>query len=184
MPALRSSVLALERQLPAMSQKDLPGVLAATRLMIRACIGPGTGNASALRGPLETTLLERARQLIQNDLLSPLLSPDRLCRELNVSRSRLYRTFSPLGGIAAYIRTRRLLDAHAALSNPEDIRPISDIAGERGFMDPADFSRAFHREFGYRPSEARHRSYALPLKERDKNQSAPISLVEMLRRLA
>jgi AraC-like DNA-binding protein len=96
--------------------------------------------------------------MVQNNLLSPSLGVDEICRELGISRSRLYRLFEDLGGVVHYIRSRRLLDAHRVLSGGMDRRPIVNIAAERDFLDPADFSRAFKREFGYSPKEARLRT--------------------------
>jgi AraC-like DNA-binding protein len=90
--------------------------------------------------------------------------------------------FEPLGGVVHYIRRRRLLDAHTALANPEDTRPIVDIAAERGFVDAAEFSRAFRREFGYRPSDARNHSNVWPLR-RPRHGVAATNLPELLRRL-
>ena len=104
---------------------------------------------------------------------------DELCRDLAVSRSRLYRLFEPLGGVVHYIRHRRLLDAHAALADVEDRRPIVAIAAERGFIDPAEFSRAFKREFGYRPSDARASIQSLPFRRR----STGGTLAELLHNL-
>ena len=88
-----------------------------------------------------------------------------LQRELRVSRSRLYRLFEPYGGVKRYIQRRRLLDTHAALADPNDRRRILDIAEERFFSDAAEFSRAFKREFGYRPSDARSSLQSLPFRQ-------------------
>jgi transcriptional regulator GlxA family with amidase domain len=49
-----------------------------------------------------------------------------------------------------------LLAAHAALSDPQDSRRIVDIAEAVGFNSAANFSRAFSKEFGYSPREARN----------------------------
>jgi AraC-like DNA-binding protein len=70
-----------------------------------------------------------------------------------MSRSHLYRLFEDAGGVARYIQRRRLHEAHAILSHPATTKPISLIAEELCF--PTSFSRAFKREFGCSPSEAR-----------------------------
>lgn len=152
---LASYLINLDRQLRWMSSDDVPGILAATRAMIDACVAPTPDGLASAAVPINATLLERAREMVQNNLLSPSLSVDKICRELGISRSRLYRLFEELGGVVHYIRSRRLLDAHRALSSGADNRKIVDIAAERDFLDPADFSRAFKREFGYSPTEAR-----------------------------
>ena len=145
----------LDRRLPLMTAAELPGLLAATHAIIVACIAPSRDSVAAAQSPIEATLLERARQSVRRNLFTPHFGSDELCRELGVSRSRLYRLFEPLGGVMHYIRGRRLLDAHSALSDANDGRSIVDIAAERGFYDAAEFSRAFKREFGYRPTDAR-----------------------------
>ena len=152
---LASFLVSLDRQLRWLSSDDLPGVLAATQAMIDACIAPTADRIAAALTPINATLLERARENVQNNLMSPALGVDSICRELGISRSRLYRLFEDLGGVVHYIRSRRLLDAHRVLSGGIDNRPIVEIAAERDFLDPADFSRAFKREFGYSPREAR-----------------------------
>lgn len=172
----------LDRRLPMMTSEELPGLLAATRAIIIACVAPGRDNMAAAQSPIEATLLERARQSVQRNLFAPRFGSDDLCRELGVSRSRLYRLFEPLGGVMHYIRGRRLLDAHSALSDANDGRAIVDIAAERGFFDAAEFSRAFKREFGYRPSDARRLQPGPPLRH-DIADDGRSALGGLLRRL-
>jgi len=57
--------------------------------------------------------------------------------------------------VARYIQRERLLEAQVVLSNPSTTQSISAIAEDLCFADPSNFSRAFKREFGYTPSEAR-----------------------------
>ncbi len=183
---LASYLVNLDRQLRWLGSDEIPSVLAATRAMIDACIAPTPDRIAAALTPINATLLERAREIVQANLMSPALGVDLICRELGTSRSRLYRLFEELGGVVHYIRSRRLLDAHRVLSAGTDNRPIVEIAAERDFHDPGDFSRAFKREFGYSPREARLQQNRSPA------QHAPIapagpehegSFAELLRRL-
>jgi AraC-like DNA-binding protein len=68
-----------------------------------------------------------------------------------------------------------LLAAHAALSDPKDSRRIIDIAEAVGFNSAANFSRAFSKEFGYSPREARNASprlaHSVGLPERNVSSS-------------
>jgi AraC-like DNA-binding protein len=162
---LADYLLDLERRLPMLSSEDISGLLATTRAMVMACIEPDADRLAEAQKPIDATVLERARQAIQQNLLSPALGADELCRTLGVSRSRLYRLFEPLGGVVHYIRYRRLLDAHVALCDASDNRRVADIAAERGFYDAAEFSRAFKREFGYRPRDARGDAVLRPLRD-------------------
>ena len=73
---------------------------------------------------------------------------------LKVSRATLYRLFEPHGGVASYLRERRLLRIHATLCAPGPRRSLAAIAEDHGFQSAAQFSRAFRAQFGYSPSEA------------------------------
>lgn len=144
------------RRLPTLARTDLPGLAAATRAMILACISPSPDHIEAAEGPIANVLLERARRLVQSRLLDPKLGSELVRRELAISRTRLYNLFKPFGGVMHYIQHRRLLSAYAALTDPNDRRLIFQIAEERGFSDGAEFSRAFKRAFGNSPRDVRN----------------------------
>lgn len=148
-------MISLAKRLPTLDNADLPGLVAATRAMILACVAPSPDRLEAAREPLAMSLLERARICVQSRLYDPKFDAESLRRELAISRTRLYRLFERSGGVKRYIQHRRLLDAHSALSDPNDQRRIFEIADQRGFADGAEFSRTFKREFGYSPSEVR-----------------------------
>lgn len=144
-------------RLPMLAPADLPGLVAATRAMILACVSPSADYIEAAEGPIATVLLERARQFVQCRLLDSKLDCEAIRRELGVSRTRLYNLFEPFGGVMHYVQHRRLVSAYAALGDPNDRRLIFQIAEERGFCDGAEFSRAFKRAFGHSPSDIRKR---------------------------
>lgn len=152
---LADYLVGLARSLPSLEPKDLPRLTTATRAMILACVAPSPERLHEAGDTIANVLLERARRFVQANIVSRDLGVKTLQRELGVSRSRLYRLFEPHGGVIRYIQHRRLLDAHAALADPNDTRRIQDIAEERGFPDGSEFSRSFKREFGYSPSEVR-----------------------------
>ncbi|TCL74593.1 AraC family transcriptional regulator [Rhizobium sp. BK251] len=171
-------------RLPMLTQADLPGLAAATRAMILACVSPSADHIDAAEGPIANVLLERARQLIQSRLLDPKLGSDLLRRELAISRTRLYNLFEPFGGVMHYIQHRRLHSAYAALTDPNDRRLIFQIAEERGFSDGAEFSRAFKRAFGDSPSEVRHRGGGgIPIRSDVEDCPSEERLGALLRRL-
>jgi AraC-like DNA-binding protein len=147
----------VSNRLPSLKPADLPGLAAATRAMILACVSPSRDHLEAAEGPIATVLLERARQLVRSRLLDPKLDSELVRRELGISRTRLYNLFEPFGGVMHYIQHRRLLSAYAALTDPNERRLIFQIAEERGFSDGAEFSRAFKRAFGDSPSDIRKR---------------------------
>lgn len=78
-----------------------------------------------------------------------------LCGAFGLSRARLYRLFGPQSP-ASYIQQRRLHRAFAMLLSPafRSWRVI-DIALECRFSSDATFIRAFRRQFGLSPGEAR-----------------------------
>jgi AraC-like DNA-binding protein len=145
----------LYRQLPLLDLDQLPMLVDATRNMVIACAAPSRNAMEQAMPAIQATQMERAKQFIRDNLLQASLDTRELCRYLGMSRSSLYRLFEPLGGVARYIRSARLLDAHRALSTASDTRPVYAIARERGFDDPSEFSRAFKHQFGYSPTEAR-----------------------------
>jgi len=145
-------VINLEARLPLMPARHLPAIVEATGAMILSSIAQGNEETVP---SLQATLFERARSYIRRNLNAPELSVEELCQELGLSRSSLYRLFEAQGGVVQYIRSCRLFDAHRAFEAGQDLRRIHEIAAESGFHDPAAFSRAFKRKFGYSPSEVR-----------------------------
>src|SRR6185503_10522273 len=73
-----------------------------------------------------------------------------------ISVSSLLRHFQAHVGMSpyAFLRTVRLERAHEELTRgaPDDIR---DIALRWGFQNASKFSRAYHEQFGERPSDTR-----------------------------
>jgi AraC-like DNA-binding protein len=104
---------------------------------------------------LQLASRQRAEALIEQHLHHPAFGAQDLARQLGLSRSALYRQFEPGGGVAAFIRTRRLQRLCVALADPADHRRISDKAYACGFGDQAQLIRAFRRAYGMAPSEYR-----------------------------
>jgi AraC-like DNA-binding protein len=146
----------LEENLSRFVAKDLPHVIQTTRDMILICASSSAVDSTVSEQHSDWALMERIRRFVQRNLMSPDLTTERLCRELGISRTRLYQVLEPDGGVHHYIQRRRLLSAHAALSNIANRQQIVDIAFAVGFSSAAHFSRAFSKEFGYSPREARN----------------------------
>ncbi len=98
-------------------------------------------------------LRESIRSYIDRMLHTPELTPDHLAQHFCISRSYLFVLFRPLGGVAAYIRRRRLARAHALLSHATPGTKIIDVCVAVGFSSTAHFSRAFRDHFGVAPRE-------------------------------
>lgn len=183
---LTDYVGSVEATLDSLSAQDLPRVVQTVRDMVVACLSAVAGQQPASENQANPGLMERARRHIHRNLHSPDLTPDALSRALGISRTRLYQLFEPSGGVLHYIRRRRLIAAHAALSDPENDQRILDIAQSVGFESAANFSRAFSHEFGYSPREARNAvaTAAATQAEPASEQKATRSFDEWLRTLA
>lgn len=106
---------------------------------------------------VETALLAAIRRHIDERIDDPALTPDSIAAHFAIARSRLYRLFEPLGGVADHIRSRRLQRAFILLADPRQRqRRIIDIALDLGFSSETSFARAFRRRYGMSPGEARH----------------------------
>ena len=96
---LSDYLVLLNRSLTGLRLAEVPHVVEATRCLIAACLAPSRDRLAEARRPIDTIVMERARTFIARKLADPDLTPETLCAELGVSRSRLYRLFEPLGGI-------------------------------------------------------------------------------------
>jgi AraC-like DNA-binding protein len=146
----------------AITMADAPLIAQATTDMIAACSHSTAETVERARTAIEMTMLERIQRHISTRLDSPDLQAEALSGLFGISRTRLYRLFEPLGGVASYIQEQRLGRAYAELSNPaRNHRRIYEIAFGLGFSSEAHFSRAFRATFGLNPSDVRARAHAL-----------------------
>jgi AraC-like DNA-binding protein len=118
--------------------------------------------AASLRRARRITALAAVKRHIEANLDSESPTVAELCRRFGLSRASLYRLFVPDGGIARYIRDRRLHQAFRMLASPAGCRArIIDIAVSFQFSSDSTFIRAFRRRFGLTPGALR-RSFAAP----------------------
>lgn len=141
-----------EANLNCFTQDDLPSVKERLRDMVFEAVAPLVDRNCDRDQISQIGLMSRARRFILSKIYSPDLTTEALCKELGISRTRLYELFETSGGVANYIRRRRLLAAHATLADPSDTRKIAEVGLAIGFDSPANFSRAFTQQFGYSPS--------------------------------
>ena len=96
------------------------------------------------------------KRFIQRNLDQPDLSPALICKEIGVSRSKLYGLFEQLGGVQAYIRGQRLRRAASWLTDPHKrALSIYDIALACGFSSDTTFIRAFKDAYEVTPGNLR-----------------------------
>lgn len=129
-----------------------PGVAA----LIAGFFGPAAGGIAPAREARAVAMRRTIRRHIETHLTEPGLDADALCRRFGLSRAALYRLFEPLGGVAAYVRERRLVRACRILGSGQlGGRRVAEVAHDLGFSSAASFSRDFRRRFGMSPTEVR-----------------------------
>lgn len=157
---LADHLLSLERNLGDTPSSARADVAAATLELVRACL-PGAEPGDRAGSAREQALRERVRRHIRCNVAAS-IDPGALCGLLGISRSQLYRLFRVEGGVAAIMRAERLAAAREALVDPVDGRRIFQVAESFGFGAAEEFSRAFRRKLGCRPSDAYRRALWMP----------------------
>ncbi|WP_310619994.1 AraC family transcriptional regulator [Flexibacterium corallicola] len=159
--ALYDHVLTLDRLRTDLSVSEAQLLLPATLSLVSACINSTLNwdNPAQLTA-LKSTFKHRLTDLIDRNLSNHNLSTLLVSGQMGMSRATLYRFLEDCGGVESFIRKRRLDHAAKLLSDPRNIRQkIYDIANEVGYKTEAGFCKAFKRQFGITPSDARN-SYA------------------------
>jgi AraC-like DNA-binding protein len=115
-----------------------------------------TRRAGSTIGPPPLGSFVTVCRFVEANLGARDLGVDKLARTFGLSRASLYRLFEPVGGVASYIRTRRLARARRELTAPglED-RRIGPIAYRAGFQSIPAFNRAFRAAYGQTPRSTR-----------------------------
>ena len=152
---LNEFLLNAEAYLPTMKISEVSVLVETLSLLIRAAFNPTADAIAAANLPMSVGRFDLVRKYIQENLGSPDLGATSVCKALDLSRRQLYYLFDRHGGVARYIKQRRLNAACRALANSGDTRLISTIAYACGYTNQALFSRHFQAEFGFGPREAR-----------------------------
>lgn len=147
----------LWRLASGMTSAEAPGAARATVDLLSALAMPHI-EADTSRQALANAQVTRLRRYIDVNLSLADLGPEHLCDRFGLSRASLYRILAPLGGVADYVRGRRLERAYRMLVEPtSSVLPMSQIAHACGMPSWPTFSRAFKSRFGLTPSEVRER---------------------------
>jgi AraC-like DNA-binding protein len=112
------------------------------------------------RAALQAALMGRVRRHVEANLHQPDLTPTSVVEALQLKRATIYRWFEHEGGLAAYIRHRRLREAADELVRFPH-RHVVEIAYGLGFNSASDFTRAFRRAFDMSPQDMRLRALDL-----------------------
>jgi AraC-like DNA-binding protein len=147
---------ALLEYAPRMTLGECQAAVEGTVALISACLRGELERRDADRSVTANASLFRIRQHIEARLSDPDLSADTIAQHFGLSRASLYRLFTPIGGIAEYIRSRRLHRAFfdLASTNSRGLR-ISEVARRWQLGSDAHFTRSFKAAYGITPRAAR-----------------------------
>lgn len=121
--------------------------------MLAACLAPSLAMLEPACQNTMNSVRDRICHFIEGQLTRPDLSMEQICKEFHLSRSTLYRLFQHLGGVASYLKERRLIHIHRLLSTSRSRMSLARVAEHYGFQSQAHFSRVFRDRFGYSPRE-------------------------------
>ncbi|MBR1249822.1 helix-turn-helix transcriptional regulator [Bradyrhizobium sp. AUGA SZCCT0169] len=123
----------------------------ATEMLARAMLALRGNEGVSLVSDHKRLRLQAVRELIESDLRHPWTIAE-LARHAGVSRRSFTAQFHRVYGVSAseYLRTSRLKSAREALLHQG--LSVTEAAYAVGYANPANFSTAFRRHFGYVPS--------------------------------
>lgn len=103
--------------------------------------------------PLDQQLVEKAIQIVEDNISETEFSVEELASSLNISRSYFYKKMIKITGKKPieFIRTIRMKRAQQLLT--ESQMQVSEIAYTLGYNSPKVFSKHFKDEFNISPSE-------------------------------
>jgi AraC-like DNA-binding protein len=145
-------LVALKRQIVGLSKEEAhQSFLTAVELLV-AAFSRQAGLSGNGRAAVRAAVYGQVKRHVETNLHDPDLSPDSVLASLHLSRASVYRIFEHEGGLAAYIRSRRLRMAADELVRFPHME-VQDIAAGLGFNDASSFTRAFRRAFDIAPRE-------------------------------
>ncbi|NMO94903.1 response regulator [Paenibacillus lemnae] len=99
-------------------------------------------------------IAETAKAWIDQHYTDPELKVEQIAQSVFINPSYLRAIFKKMNGMTVtdYILQKRMQHAKSLLSASKPLR-LADIAEAIGYHDPAYFSRAFKKYYGYSPSE-------------------------------
>ena len=109
-------------------------------------------NALARFNTRDAIFLKRINALVIQNIDNPHLDANFISQAMNMSRTQLFRRLKPIirQSPGNYIKSLRLQKAKE-LFETTDLR-VGEVAFKTGFETPANFTRAFTRQFGFNPS--------------------------------
>jgi AraC-like DNA-binding protein len=154
---------ALAHEIAALDADAAIDALQTGRQLLVAAFRKETRLTGADRAALQAALMAQVRRYIDANLHHGELTPEHIVQALHLKRSTIYRWFEQEGGLATYIRHRRLREAADELVRYPQLQ-VAQIGYGLGFGSASDFTRAFRRAFDMSPQDLRARALELRLK--------------------
>ena len=179
---LAAYLQALAERMPHLLPKDARAAAVATAGLTTTVLQE-YADSPAVGTPVVSPFRAAARH-IDDRIHDPDLDVATLAQELAVSRATLYRVFEPVGGVASYIRRRRLTGAAMALADPANRRrTAAEIGYAWGFTSETAFNRTFKAAFGLTPHIARQRGDHVWAADGEADETAEQRFVRWMRLL-
>ncbi len=120
----------------------------------------------------EDNFVKRVNEIISSNLRDERFGVSELAREMNMSRTTLYRRIKPVTGqsVSQFIRNARLNKSLELLEN--ESLTVAEAAYMTGFGSATYFSKCFHDYFGYPPVEVTKRTFKVSDPEEHKEGDA------------
>ena len=124
---------------------------------IGALLSLAVAEHEAPLGTKRNNLTWQIMQRIESDFADPELSPDRVAKDMRISKRYLQSLLAKAGtSFVQELNTTRLDHASELLSEPQTGHlPIAEIAYRCGFLDPGYFTRLFRKRFSMAPRDWR-----------------------------
>ncbi len=152
MRVLISHLVALNRQIVGLSKDEADRSFRTAIELLAAVFSRQAGLSGSASAAVRAAVYGQVRRHVEANLHDPDLTPDSVLQSLRLSRASVYRLFAHEGGLAAYIRSRRLRAAADELVRFPHIA-VQDIASGLGFNNASSFTRAFRRAYDIAPQE-------------------------------
>jgi AraC-like DNA-binding protein len=175
---LAGHLTALLEFAPRMTLDECQSVVEGTVSLLAACLRNELERVEvdADHSAAASPSLIRIRQYVEANLNNDDLSPASVAAQFGLSRASLYRMFASVGGIADYIRSRRLHRAFFDLANSGARGPrISEVARRWQLGTDAHFTRSFKAAYGITPRAAREAALLGVQRGTDATNNATIS---------
>lgn len=105
--------------------------------------------------PIDETFINKATEIIEQNIENPEFSVQDLTREMCTSNSMLYRKFNKLLGVTPNELIKNIRIKYAADLLVKGKYTVSEVAYSIGFSDLSYFGKCFKKTYGMAPSEFR-----------------------------